>query len=182
MQLMEMKTPVKVNVRDVVRQLLGANMARILYDDAMKEGGKRFDYLRVSVTCGRCANHTGTAAELILDGLPMIDPCGRPWTAKGMFININKRQNMNLFKDRLRELEGDYTQRDMDQQPLLMDYKPEGSMFHGAVFSGVNFIVLDYTYSQTVEGDRKLRDFTAGLEHALSAGVFPNLASVLIMQ
>ncbi|QZI90412.1 hypothetical protein MYOV003v1_p0088 [Vibrio phage 207E48.1] len=185
--LMQTKVDVHVNVdvRPAVRMLLGANMTRIKYDTRLHEERKRFDFLRVNVTAGRGAFHSTCAAELILDGLPMVDPIGNEWVARGMFMNIGKAQNMKLFKDKLFELEGDWVQRDPEVHPLILEGSPtkdDGCIFRGRKYPEVDFIVLDFTYASTIQGDKDMRKFADMIQYQITRGAFPNLCSILIMQ
>ncbi|CAL9994432.1 hypothetical protein VPHK397_0172 [Vibrio phage K397] len=177
---------VKIDIRPIVRQLLGAVLARNKYSTEVHPDGRvRFDTLQVSLAIGRMTGHTTAAAELLLDGLPMIDPMGTPWVAKGMYINIDKLSGTKTLTDRMNDIEGDWRHRDMEDQPQMLElaWPNPSDRFRGVKFDA-DFIVLDRMCSSLrgEERQRKMIDFIQLIEYHIQRGAFPNLNAILVLQ
>lgn len=176
---MEVKTTIDIDVESITRQLLSANMMRMAFDSRWKNSPQGFGELKVQVGCGRQACHTRTAAKLVLDGCEYTNIMGETCVAKGMYINIGKIQYAKLFRDMMSEIEGDWIQRDPEDQPLMIEqFKREP--FRGKTFD-CDFIVLDQGM-WGMRTDTNPYDFVGALMARVYEGHFPNLKSILIMQ
>ncbi|CAL9995761.1 hypothetical protein VPHK469_0190 [Vibrio phage K469] len=178
---MEVKTTINIDVGSITRQLLSANIMRNLYDSRWKNAPLGWGELKVQVGCGRQASHTHTAAKLILDGCEYTDILGNTRIAKGMYVNIDKSRYANLMRDEMSKIEGDWIQRDIEDQPMMIDsFKRES--FLGRTFE-CDFIVIDMgLWGINPSQSRKACDFVDAFMSRYHAGHFPNLKSVLILQ